>query len=93
MNPRKNTIALTFRCDVTIAEKLDEMCRTMGIKRSEFLINAITTEYDKMQGNPQLKKMLEQMREIAETMKQIQGASEKPEIQAKEIKVIGEPQN
>lgn len=73
MNPRKNTIAVTFRCDVKVAEQLDELCKIMGIKRSEFLITAITTEYDKMQGNPKLKEMMEQMRMIAETMKQMQG--------------------
>ena len=34
---------------------------------------AVCSEYDKINGNPQLKKMLEQMREIAETMKQMTG--------------------
>lgn len=73
MNPRKNTIAVTFRCDVAVAEQLDEICRMMGIKRSEFLITAITSEYDKLQGNPRMKEMLEQMRQIADTMKQLTG--------------------
>lgn len=36
----------------------------MGIKRSEFLISAITSEYDKMQGNPKLKDMLEQFKQM-----------------------------
>lgn len=54
MNPKKNTVAVTFRCDVAVADQLDELCRMMGIKRSEFLISAITSEYDKMQGNPKL---------------------------------------
>ena len=58
MNPKKNTVAVTFRCDVSVADQLDELCRMMGIKRSEFLISAITSEYDKMQGNPKLKDML-----------------------------------
>ena len=38
MNPKKNTVAVTFRCDVAVADQLDELCRMMGIKRSEFLI-------------------------------------------------------
>lgn len=73
MNPKKNTIAVTFRCDVAVAEQLDELCRLMGIKRSEFLISAITSEYDKMQGNPKMKEMLEQFKHISDTMKQLTG--------------------
>jgi hypothetical protein len=73
MNPKKNTIAVTFRCDVAVADQLDELCRMMGIKRSEFLISAITSEYDKMQGNPKMKEMLEQFKQIADTMKQLTG--------------------
>lgn len=68
MNPKKNTVAVTFRCDVAVADQLDELCRMMGIKRSEFLISAITSEYDKMQGNPKLKDMLEQFKQITETI-------------------------
>ena len=73
MNPKKNTIAFTFRCDVAVADQLDEICRMMGIKRSEFLITAITSEYDKLQGNPKMKEMLDQMKKIADTMKQLTG--------------------
>lgn len=73
MNPKKNTIAVTFRCDVAVADQLDEICRMLDIKRSEFLISAITSEYDKMNGNPQMKTMLEQMKQIADTMKQMTG--------------------
>lgn len=32
MNPKKNTVAVTFRCDVAVADQLDELCRMMGIK-------------------------------------------------------------
>lgn len=73
MNSKKNTIAVTFRCDVAVADQLDEICRMMGIKRSEFLITAITSEYDKLQGNPKMKEMLEQMKQIADTLKQLTG--------------------
>lgn len=73
MNLKKNTIAVTFRCDVAVADQLDEICRMMGIKRSEFLITAITSEYDKLQGNPKMKEMLDQMKKIADTMKQLTG--------------------
>lgn len=75
MNPKKNTIAVTFRCDVAVVEKLDELCQVMGIKRSEFLISAITSQYDSLQGNPEMKKMLEQFKQIADTVKQLTGGS------------------
>lgn len=71
MNPKKNTTAVTFRADKEVVEKLDELCRMSGIKRSEFLISCIMSEYDRVQGNPTLRKMLEQLREMSETMKQM----------------------
>lgn len=73
MNPKKNTIAVTFRCDVKVAEQLDDICRMMGIKRSEFLITAITTEYDRIQGSPTMKEMMESMKRMTEIMKQMTG--------------------
>lgn len=74
--PKKNTTAITFRCDVSVADMLDEICRLSGMKRGEFLISVITSQYDKINGNPQLKHMLDQMREIADTMKQMTGYSD-----------------
>lgn len=71
MAQKKNTIPVTFRCDVDVVEKLDEICKLSGIKRGDFLINSILAEYDRLQGNPQMRKMLEQLREISETMKQL----------------------
>lgn len=73
MAQKKDTEQITFRAPKEVIRQLDELCKIQGIKRGEFLISAITTEYDKMQGNPMLKEMMEQMRKIAETMKQMQG--------------------
>ena len=73
MANKKDTMQITFRAQTDIVNQLDELCRMMGIKRSEFLISAITSEYDKMQGNPKLKDMLEQFKQITETMKQMTG--------------------
>ena len=50
MNPKKNTVAVTFRCDVAVADQLDELCRMMGIivvflhVFSPFFYFIITTE-------------------------------------------------
>ena len=68
-----DTVGVTFRAPTEVVRQLDELCAMSGIKRSEFFINAICAEYDKVNGNPQLKKMLEQMKQIAETMKQMNG--------------------
>lgn len=68
-----DTVGVTFRAPTEVVRHLDELCAMSGIKRSEFFINAICAEYDKVNGNPQLKKMLEQMKQIAETMKQMNG--------------------
>ena len=73
MNPKKNTIAVTFRCDVKVADQLDDICRMMGIKRSDFLIAAITTEYDRIQGSPELRDMMASVKHITETMKRMTG--------------------
>ena len=68
-----DTVGVTFRAPTEVVRQLDELCAMSVIKRSEFFINAICAEYDKVNGNPQLKKMLEQMKQIAETMKQMNG--------------------
>ena len=73
MASKKDTVQITFRAPASVIVQLDELCKMMGIKRGEFLISAITSEYDKMQGNPKLKDMLEQFKQITETMKQMTG--------------------
>lgn len=73
MASKKDTVQITFRAPTEVIRQLDELCAMSGMKRSEFFINAICSEYDKINGNPQVKKMLDQMREIAEIMKQMNG--------------------
>ena len=73
MASKKDTMQITFRAPAEVIRQLDELCAMSGIKRSEFIISAITSEYDKMQGNPKLKDMLEQFKQITETMKQMTG--------------------
>ena len=73
MASKKDTVQITFRAPTEVIRQLDELCAMSGMKRSEFFINAICSEYDKMQGNPKLKDMLEQFKQITETMKQMTG--------------------
>lgn len=73
MANKKDTQAITFRAPTEVVEQLDELCRMAGIKRSEFIIGCITSEHDKMNGNPKLKEIMEQFRAICEQMKQLTG--------------------
>ena len=73
MANKKDTVAITFRCSTSVCNQLDELCRMAGIKRSEFITACVTTEYDKMQGNPKLKEIMEQFRSISEQMKELTG--------------------
>lgn len=73
MANKKDTQAITFRAPTEVVEQLDELCRMAGIKRSEFIIGCITSEHDKMNGNPKLKEIMEQFRVISEQMKQLTG--------------------
>jgi predicted nucleotide-binding protein (sugar kinase/HSP70/actin superfamily) len=73
MARKKDTMQITFRASREVVRQLDEICAMSGIKRSEFIVNAIVSRYDEINGNPHLKKMLEKMKEIVETMKQING--------------------
>ena len=76
MASKKDTQAITFRAPSDVVRQLDELCNMMGIKRSEFIVTAITSEYDKLQGNPQMKRMMEQLRQIADTVKQMTGVTD-----------------
>lgn len=73
MANKKETMQITFRAPIEVVEQLDELCRMSGIKRSEFIIACITSEYDKMDGNPKLREIMEQFRAISEQMKQLTG--------------------
>lgn len=73
MANKKDTQAITFRAPTEVVEQLDELCRMACIKRSEFIIGCITSEHDKMNGNPKLKEIMEQFRAISEQMKQLTG--------------------
>lgn len=73
MANKKDTQAITFRAPTEVVEQLDELCRMAGIKRSEFIIGCITSEHDKMNGNPKLKEIMEQFRAISEQIKQLTG--------------------
>ena len=51
---------------VDVVEKLDILCKASGIKRSQYIINMIVTDYDTVNGNPELKELLATMKSLSE---------------------------
>lgn len=64
---------VAFRCPDYILAQLDELCQFSGTTRGQFFIECISSEYDKLQGNPKLKEMLETMKQLAEQAKALSG--------------------
>lgn len=58
-----------FRIPDETLSHLDEMARVFGTNRTAFLCAMIENEYQTMQGNPQLRKMLDALRECADIMR------------------------
>lgn len=71
------TTQLTFRLPVDVLEQLDELCKLTDAKRSEIIINLIISEYDRIQGNPKMKEIMQQMVELEQALKGIQGIAKK----------------
>lgn len=74
----------TFRIPDDVLAKLDELARAYGTNRTAFLILKIEQEYDALQGNPRMKKMLSAMQECAQILKMASG-------EAKELGDESEP--
>lgn len=66
---KKETTQVTFRLPVSVLEKLDFLCKSYGMKRSEVIISSINAEYDKICGSPELKEMLDKFLELGNIMK------------------------
>lgn len=65
------TVGITTRMPVDVVDKLDKICSLTKQKRSEFLIGIINAEYDRINGNPELKSLLSQMSELSEKLKNL----------------------
>lgn len=65
------TIGVTIRMPLDVVDKLDTLCKIGGMKRSQYIINTIITDYDQVQGNPEAKKLLQTMKELTEKFGQL----------------------
>jgi predicted DNA-binding protein len=58
-----------FRIPEETLAHLDEMVQILGTNRTAFLCLKIEQEYEAMQGNPKMKRMLEALKECAAIMR------------------------
>ena len=65
-----------FRFSDEVLEKMDFLCTVTGDPRTSLLASMVCTEYDKYQGNPELQKLIAQMKDIERQMKSMLGNGE-----------------
>lgn len=58
-----------FRIPEETLAHLDEMVQILGTNRTAFICLKIEQEYEAMQGNPKMKKMLEALKQCADIMR------------------------
>ena len=65
-----------FRFSDEVLEKMDFLCTVTGHTRTSLLASMVCTEYDKYQGNPELQKLIAQMKDLERQMKSMLGNGE-----------------
>ena len=68
-----------FRFSDDVLEKMDFLCSLTGNTRTSLLVSMVCTEYDKYQGNPELQKLIAQMKDIERQMKSMLGQNDTSE--------------
>lgn len=64
---------ITMRVSDEVADHLAELARIAGVSKTQWMVNSIEGDYDKVNGNPKLKELFDQMRELSEKVKQLNG--------------------
>ena len=62
-----------FRFSDEVLAKMDFLCSLTGNTRTSLLASMVCTEYDKYQGNPELQKLIAQMKDMECQMKSMLG--------------------
>lgn len=68
-----------FRFSDEVLEKMDFLCTITGDNRTSLLVSMVCTEYDKYQGNPELRKLIAQMKDLERQMKSMLGQNDTSE--------------
>lgn len=59
-----------------VASHLSELATIAGVSKTQWVVLSIEGEYDKLQGNPKLKSLLDDMKTINDKIKAFSGMSE-----------------
>lgn len=62
-----------FRFSDDVLEKMDFLCSLTGNTRTSLLASMVCAEYDRYQGNPELQRLLAQMKDMERQMKSMLG--------------------
>ena len=65
-----------FRFSDDVLEKMDFLCSVTGNTRTSLLASMVCAEYDRYQGNPELQRLLAQMKDMERQMKSMLGKNE-----------------
>ena len=65
-----------FRFSDDVLEKMDFLCSVTGNTRTSLLASMVCAEYDRYQGNPELQKLIAQMKDMERQMKSMLGNDE-----------------
>lgn len=65
-----------FRFSDEVLEKMDFLCSLTGNTRTSLLASMVCAEYDRYQGNPELQRLLTQMKDMERQMKSMLGKNE-----------------
>lgn len=65
-----------FRFSDDVLEKMDFLCSVTGNTRTSLLASMVCAEYDRYQGNPDLQRLLAQMKDMERQMKSMLGNGE-----------------
>lgn len=65
-----------FRFSDEVLEKMDFLCTVTGDTRTSLLASMVCAEYDRYQGNPELQKLIAQMKDMERQMKSMLGKND-----------------
>ena len=68
-----------FRFSDDVLEKMDFLCSLTGNTRTSLLASLVCAEYDRYQGNPELQRLLAQMKDMERQMKSMLGQNDTSE--------------
>ena len=74
------TKTYSFRIPEEVNAHLGVLCEVTGETRTSLIISMIECEYDKYQGNPELRKLLGQMMDMKKQMEVMLGRNDTPSI-------------